>query len=132
VSDKELLWKRYELSISAYLKYLDFVLRLNLFYYGITGALVSFYFTKNGNNTLIEYSLILPIVFSIGIIALCVFASKTLKVSKEEIDWLAHKDQLNLNYGIRIDALIYIVNATAIFALITAIGLSYILISCNL
>lgn len=132
MSDKELLWKRYELSISAYLKYLDFVLRLNLFYYGITGALVSFYFTKNGNNTLIEYSLILPIVFSIGIIALCVFASKTLKVSKEEIDWLAHKDQLNLNYGIRIDALIYIVNATAIFALITAIGLSYILISCNL
>jgi hypothetical protein len=108
------------------------VLKLNLFYYGITGALVSFYFAKSNNNTLIEYALILPIIFSIGIIALCVFASKTLNVSKKEIDWLAHKDQLNLNYVTRIDALIYLVNATAVFAALVAMGIGYILTSCNL
>jgi hypothetical protein len=132
LNDKEQLWKRYELSINTYLKYLDFVLKLNLFYYGITGALVSFYFAKSNNNTLIEYALILPIIFSIGIIALCVFASKTLNVSKKEIDWLTHKDQLNLNYVTRIDALIYLVHATAVFAALVAMGIGYILASRNL
>lgn len=128
--DKELLWKRYELNVNTYLKYLDFVLKINLFYYGITGALLSFYFAKSGNNSVIEYSLVLPIIFSLGIIALCIFASKALRFSKEDIEWLA--EQLDFNYLIRIDALIYLVYATAMFSLITSLGLGYILASCSL
>lgn len=44
MDDRELLWKQYQLNIELYRTYLDLALKLNLFYYAITGAIVSFYF----------------------------------------------------------------------------------------
>lgn len=127
MDDQDLLWKRYELSVSNYTKYLDFVLRLNLFYYGITGAIVSFYFSKSSNNEIIEYSLLLPIIFSFGLFLLGCFGSKALTVSKDEIDWLV--EQLSLNYYVRIDGLIYLVRASAFFSILTMISLLYVFFS---
>lgn len=127
MDNRELLWKRYELSVLNYTKYLDFVIRLNLFYYGITGAIVSFYFSKNANNELIEYSLMLPIIFSFGLFLLSVFGSKALVVAKEEIDWLVKK--LGLNYYVKIDGLIYLVRASAAFSILTMFALLYVFFS---
>jgi hypothetical protein len=81
MEEKQLLWNRYSIHIDLYQKYMDIVLKINLFYYGITGALLSFYFSNNGNNSTIEYGLILPILFSFGLIFLFAFADKSLSVS---------------------------------------------------
>ena len=85
MEENEILWKRYELAVNTYLKYFDVAIRLNLFFYGITGAIVSYYFSKNANGNMIEHALILPIVFGIGFVALCLFANSALGVSKKEI-----------------------------------------------
>ncbi|MCG9786826.1 hypothetical protein L1D61_06660 [Vibrio mediterranei] len=130
MDEKELLWKRYELNVNNYTKYLDFVLRLNLFYYGITGAIVSFYFSHNANGSVMEYSLLLPIFFSVGVFFLSIFGHGALKVSMKEIEWLT--SQLSLNYYVRIDALLYIVKASAIFSGIVILSLGYVLCSSTL
>lgn len=73
MDDRQLLWNRYEMHIDLYKKYLDVVLKANFFYYGITGAILSFYFSQNGNAGLIEYSLIMPILFGVGFVVIFTF-----------------------------------------------------------
>ena len=52
-------WKNFELSVNLLKTYLDLAIKLNLFHYAITGAILSFYFSKE-NTAVFIYSLILP------------------------------------------------------------------------
>jgi hypothetical protein len=45
-SEVELLWRQYELQVELYKQYLDLVLRFNVFYYAITGGILSFFFSR--------------------------------------------------------------------------------------
>jgi len=38
------LWKQYEISVDLYKHYLKLAIEINVFYYAITGAIVSYYF----------------------------------------------------------------------------------------
>ena len=116
--------------IDLYQKYMDIALKVNLFYYGITGAILSFYFTNNGNGSLIEYSFIMPIVFSIGLIALFIFGWLALAVSMEDIDLIV--EELGMSRFVRIDGLIYIFKGSAAFMFLSSLGLLYILFSDSL
>ncbi len=64
MDERQLLWNRYSLHIEMYQKYLDTVLKLNLFYYGITGAIISFYFSNNANGLTTELALLLPLMIT--------------------------------------------------------------------
>ncbi len=127
MDEKQLLWNRYEMHIDLYKKYMDIVLKINLFYYGITGALLSFYFTKNGNGSTIEYSLLLPIFFSGALIALFFFAEKALKVSQKDLNSLIK--QLGFSYYVRTDALNYIMRGSICFIGLTTISLIFVFFS---
>ncbi|MDT7540818.1 MAG: hypothetical protein QOE33_722 [Acidobacteriota bacterium] len=61
--DKELLWKQYQMSIDLYKHYLELVIKFNVFYYAITGAFLSYYFSHLGSD-LVKWSLIFPIIMS--------------------------------------------------------------------
>ena len=130
MDDKQILWNRYEMHIDLYKKYIDIVLKINLFYYGITGALLSFYFTKNGNGSAIEYSLLLPILFSFSLIALFIFGDRAFKVSQQDIDSLV--EELEMPYFVRTDALIYIMRGTIGFIGVTTLSLIYVFCSKSL
>ena len=130
MNEKQLLWNRYALNIDLYQKYLDFALKINLFYYGFTGALLSFYFTRNGNIPLVEYSLLLPILFSIALIIFFIYANNALVVSRTEINELVA--ELKMPYYVRIDTLLYLVRGSVVFIGITLLGIIYVLCSKSL
>ena len=127
MDDKQLLWNRYSMHVEAYHKYFDIVVKLNLFYYGITGAILSFYFTKSNGSHYVEYSLLLPIFFSVGLVLLFAFAIKALRVSKTDMRGIVQ--QLEMRYYITIDALIYMLWGSIVFVSVVAICITYVFIT---
>jgi hypothetical protein len=61
----DLLWKEFELHVDLVKHYLDLIIKFNVFYYAVTGALLSYYFLNSENNKLVRWSLIFPIMMSI-------------------------------------------------------------------
>ena len=62
----ELKWNDFKQNVELHRSYLDIAIKLNMFYYAITGAILSFYFTHN-NIPMAKYTLGLPILLSIGL-----------------------------------------------------------------
>jgi H+/Cl- antiporter ClcA len=71
----EINWKDFEMSVNLHKNYLDLVIKLNLFYYAITGAILSFHFTNQIQSVSI-ISLILPILMSLLLGVFLIYASK--------------------------------------------------------
>jgi len=92
-SDKDILWKQYELQVELYKKYLELVLKFNIFYYAATGALISYYFSKS-DVALMKYALLSPVLMSFGFAALFFYGAWAQAVSREEIFTL--RDALGL------------------------------------
>ena len=63
MDDRELLWRQYQLNVDLYKGYLDLIVKINVFYYAITGAILSFYFANQ--NDLTKLSLLLPLLMSV-------------------------------------------------------------------
>ncbi|CAM3955606.1 hypothetical protein VIAQ111709_20510 [Vibrio aquimaris] len=47
MEDTSTKWKDFELSVELHKFYVDFIVKLNFFYYAITGAILSFHFAKD-------------------------------------------------------------------------------------
>jgi len=75
--DDDKLWKEYNIHIDLYKHYLELVLKFNIFYYAITGAILSFYFSKVQIAT-IRYSLIFPILMSLLFASFFFYGAKLL------------------------------------------------------
>lgn len=58
------LMRQYEISVDLYKHYLKLTIELNVFYYAITGALVSYYFAHQ-SESLMRWTLALPLLMSI-------------------------------------------------------------------
>ena len=120
-------WNRYALHIDLYKFYFDIIIKLNLFYYGITGAILSYYLSKTLNNTQLEYVLFLPIFFGLCFTALCVFGDKSLAYSKADINELALK--MDLDIIVNTSSLNYLMRASAIFVGATSIVIAWMFFS---
>lgn len=53
------------MTVELYKFYMDLTVKFNVFYYAVTGAILSFYFA-NQNIDDVKYSLLLPILMSIA------------------------------------------------------------------
>jgi len=126
MNERQLLWNRYSMHIDAYHKYMDIVVKLNLFYYGITGAILSFYFSKaEVGSAYVKLSLLLPVLFSLALIFLFGYAIKALAVSK--IDIINIVRELEMNAFVAIDALIYMLWGSISFVVLVSFGILYVL-----
>jgi len=76
--DTELLLKEFQLHVDLFKHYLDLVIKFNVFYYAVTGALLSYYFTNFKTETLVRWSLMLPIFMSVLFGGLFLGASRAL------------------------------------------------------
>ena len=83
--DKDLVWKQYEIHVDLYKHYLDLVIKFNAFYYAITGAFLSYYFSHI-NDGLVRWSLVFPIVMGFFFSALFLNASRSVKYLDEELE----------------------------------------------
>jgi hypothetical protein len=82
--DKDLLWKQYELEIDLYKFYLELAVKFNVFYYAGTGAILSFYFSRT-DVTLVRYSLLFPILMSVGFGGLYIYGAWLLRILRQDI-----------------------------------------------
>jgi hypothetical protein len=80
----ELLFNHYKIHIELYKHYLELLIKFNLFYYAITGAILSFYFS-NHTVTFIQYLLIFPFIMSFAFSIFFFYASEKAKNSRKEV-----------------------------------------------
>lgn len=82
----DLLWKQYELHVDLYKHYLELSLKFNLFYYAVTGGILSFYFSNTSDFGVPRYLLLVfPVLLSLGFGAFFIYAASLVKVTREEI-----------------------------------------------
>lgn len=62
-SDREMWWRQYAMWVDLYKEYLRMVLRLNIFFYAITGAILS-YFLAHSDDGLARLALLFPAIMS--------------------------------------------------------------------
>ena len=79
----DMLLKRYETEIDLYKFYLDIAVKGSLFAFGLTGALLSYYFTNYEENKLLVWSLLLPIILNAGFCVLFFFSIRRSKEMSE-------------------------------------------------
>ncbi len=90
MNDKEIKWNDFKMNVELHRSYLDVAIKLNMFYYAITGAILSFYFTNTGIPTA-KYALILPVLLSIGLTVFFFWAAKTAMVLRDHIKTTAEE-----------------------------------------
>ena len=89
----EILWRQYQQNIELFKFYLDQLIKLETFYYAITGAIFSYYFANKGVEGA-EYSLLLPLFISVFLGIFFFYGASLLPVIRQEIFDI--RDQLNL------------------------------------
>jgi hypothetical protein len=127
VEESQLDWNRYITHIDLYKFYFDMMVKLNVFFYGITGAILSFYFSNKANNSELEYVLLLSVFFGFGVAALAYYGYSTLKYSHEDIVNLVEKMQIKI--GVQTKSLDYVMCFSAIFCSLTSIVVLYLFFS---
>ena len=68
--EREDLWKEFDKNIDLYKFYLEIVLKTSIFIFGITGAIVSYYFS-NTSKPLVKLGLVLPLIMNAGFTYFC-------------------------------------------------------------
>lgn len=122
---RETILKQYQTHVDLYKHYLDLTLRVNIFYYAITGAILSFYFTKSHDSNIIRYSLLLPLLMSVFYAIIFIYSSIKLNVTREEVFQI--RDWLGLRSAPEFNVLKYFLRASASLFILVALGLIMIL-----
>ncbi len=122
MSSGELLWKKYEHEVSLNRGYLDLVLKINIFYYAITGAILSFYFLHVDDEPIVKFSLVLPFLMSLSFIYFFIRSAKASRYANKEIVDLAQAINFN-GYSIIAKVLEHFLWIFSILMITVAIGL---------
>lgn len=88
-------WKDFELSVDLHKHYLEFAVKLNLFHYAITGAILSFHFSNESPN-ISFIGLILPTALSLALGGFFLYCSRLA------MNLRANIKQHAKNFGLRV------------------------------
>jgi hypothetical protein len=124
MDDRELLWRQYELSIDMFKHYLKLTVEFNVFFYGITGAVLSYYFAHSADAHM-HYALLLPFVMSIAFACFLLYGASLMGALRKEV--IAVQDALELIAGPDVVVLSVFLVICAILMFVVAAGLGYIL-----
>lgn len=80
----EVLWKQYALHVDLYKFYLDLGVKVNAFYYAVTGSILTYYF-QNASNGVARYALLLPIAFSLALAGVFFYGASQLGIVRAEL-----------------------------------------------
>lgn len=124
--DKELLWKDYA-NLSGLNKfYIDIIIKLGIFFFGITGALVSYILVNNTKFYLVKYALVIPIFISLGLTGIFISTMSSSRGISKRMQSIRNKlnlGELNDNKVLR-----NIVLVSAFTYFLIAMGLIYLLL----
>lgn len=120
LASREDLWKQYEISVDLYKHYLKLSIELSVFYYAITGAILSYYFTHKADPA-VRFALLLPIAMSVLLALLFIYGAVLNRSSREEIFRI--RDALGLTVGPEFAVLSWLLTIFAVLMIVVAIGL---------
>lgn len=123
MDDRELLWKQYQLNVDLYRSYLELAIKINVFYYAITGAILSYYFA-HPDVPLVKWSLVLPLLMSIALGVFFVIGAWLSRVPRKET--FQTRDALGLMAAPEIGVLIILLSIFAILIFLVAGGLFWL------
>lgn len=123
--DMQFLWERYKYEVELHRSYLDLVIKINTFYYAITGAVVSFYFLHIHSEPLVKYSLILPFFMTLALAIFYWRCANAAEVSQGNIDKLAQNLQFDVGSVIA-KILANLLRIFSVMFVITALGLLFL------
>lgn len=81
------LLRQYEISVDLYKHHLKVAIELNVFYYAVTGALLSYYFA-NSTERYMRWSLALPLVMSVLFACLFVYGGLQQNVTRRDLFYI--------------------------------------------
>jgi hypothetical protein len=126
LAERELLWRQYNLHVDLYKFYLDIALKLNVFFYVITGGILTFYFA-NSAERLIRYSLLLPIILSIAFGGVFIYGSILVSVIRKDIFRIRDKLDLEVAPDVRVLSVLLRVFAIIFFVVAASMILLMVL-----
>ena len=83
-----MLWNQYILWIDLYKYYLDSAFKANVFFYAITGGILTFYFS-NPQKQYLKYALLLPTLMSGSFLYIAIYGIRAFEITKKEVSLLA-------------------------------------------
>ncbi len=116
---RDLLWKQYELHVGLYKFYLDLAIRMNIFYYAVTGAILSFYFSHMDEGAA-RFSLVLPALMSVAFAWLFLHAANLVGVVRLEVFRI--RDALGLLTAPELQVLVYLLRIFGALFAAVALG----------
>ncbi len=126
MDENELKWKRFTLDIDLYKSYLELLIKFNVFYYAITGAILSYYFAHQDIKVL-ACSLILPLILSLGFGVFFLYAAKLVTVMRADIILTAQ--ELKLRTYPEVQVLKFLLILFGSIFIVISIGLIYLIIA---
>lgn len=121
----EVLWKQYAMWVDLFKFYIDITIRINIFYYAITGAILSYYLSHS-SEPLIKYSLLLPVGMSLAFLLLFIIGMILLEVSRREV--FSIRDELGLIAAPEFRVLSLILAIFSFLFLVVAIAMIVLLV----
>jgi len=113
IDPNNILWKQYATYVDLFKFYLDASLKANLWFYSITGAILTYYFgVKNARADVLkvaasplEHTLVLPMVLGVGLGVIFLFGSVQANDMRNKLSYI--RDELKLPGMPHIHVLIY-------------------------
>lgn len=124
--EEERHWEQYTLHLDLYKTHLDIVVKVLGFYYGITGAIISYYLAHKRENPQIKLALFLPLLFSIAFAVIGFRGSRLILYTQRELKETAKRFGLYLYAPLT--GLINLLRLAGAGCTLTALGLLYLLL----
>ncbi len=124
MNDRELLWKQYSQNVDLYRFYMELVVKLNVFYYAVTGAILSYYFSHTTMES-IHLSLVLPLVMSVAFAGFFIYGALLTSVLRADVFEI--RDALQLRAAPDLGVLSVLLYIFAVVFLIVASACGYLL-----
>jgi len=124
MSEIEILWKQYDQHITTYKFYLDMLIKLMTMYFAVSGAMLSFYFTKTEIESA-KLALYLPWLMSVGLFIFFSVGAYLSTITREDV--FSIRDQLELEVSPELGVLTMLLGIFSIVTLLCGIGLGYVL-----
>jgi hypothetical protein len=115
------LWKQYEISVDLYKHYLKLAIEINVLYYAVTGALLSYYFAHKADGP-IRFALVLPLLMSVMLGGLFIYGAILNRISRAEM--FRVRDGLRLQAAPDFAVLSWFLSICATLMLSVSVGLA--------
>jgi hypothetical protein len=124
IPTRKLQWREYAVQVDLYKHYMDMLMKVNAFFYIITGGILSFYFVNFGK-PFVRYALLFPILMSFLLGAIFFYGASKWKIvvrimreALESLDLVKAPDAQILYILLRSSAILFLMVGVSMCVLI--------------